>query len=251
LEELALEFAATDLALLIMRLFGDSVVISAVPDPNTSMIQRGTKNIMYPAAKRIAGKLCDLPTLHSRIFVSSPQKLLPVVQLHISRTENCPVELGGQNSEVFLANPHMSNLKAIQQNGRGLTSVPDWILQTSSLTRLSLRKNRIALLSRDVCQYPLLKCLDLSENELVALPPEIGLLTALQSLLLAFNHLSILPRTFGLCVNIESLDLKGNKLTNVPFFFTRFVRLTRLDFTNNVLQVCVLYDFDAVISSFL
>jgi Leucine-rich repeat (LRR) protein len=131
----------------------------------------------------------------------------------------------------------MSNLHAIQQNGRGLSGIPDWVLQTSTLTRLSLRKNRIALLSQEIAQLPHLKCLDFSENQLVSLPPEIGLLTELQSVLLAFNHLTTLPRTFSLCVNVESLDLKGNKLTSIPFFFTRFVRLARLDMTNNVLQV--------------
>ncbi len=131
----------------------------------------------------------------------------------------------------------MSNLQAVQQNGRALVGIPDWVLQTSSLTRLSLRKNQIALLSREISQLPLLKYLDFSENQWVALPPEIGLLTELQSVLLAFNHLCVLPRTLSLCVNIESLDLKGNKLTNVPFFFTRFVRLSRLDYTNNALQV--------------
>lgn len=138
----------------------------------------------------------------------------------------------------------MSNQQSIQQNGRGIISIPQWILQTSNLTRLSLRKNQIALLSNEISQLPHLKHLDFSENQLVALPPEIGLLTELQNLLLAFNNLSILPRTFSLCVNVESLDLKGNKLTNVPFFFTRFVRLARLDMTNNVLQVtfgCILF----------
>lgn len=130
----------------------------------------------------------------------------------------------------------MSNVQVVQQNSRGLIGVPDWVLQTSTLTRLSLRKNQIALLSRDIAQLPLLKHLDFSENQLMSLPPEIGLLTELQSVLLAFNHLSVLPRTLSLCVNIESLDLKANKLTAIPSFFTRFVRLARLDLANNVLQ---------------
>ena len=127
-------------------------------------------------------------------------------------------------------------MQIVQENSKSLRSIPNWVLETTSITRLSLRKNNISLVPNDIAQLSHLKRLDLSENQLYSIPAEVGFLTCLEILQLANNHISSLPRTLGKCFNLQILDVKANKITAIPHFFTRLVSLLRLDVSHNALS---------------
>ena len=127
-------------------------------------------------------------------------------------------------------------VQTVQENSRNLKSIPAWVLEIPTITRLSLRRNNISLIPTDIAQLSQLKRLDLSENQLYSIPAEVGFLTGLEILQLASNHISALPRTLGKCVNLQILDIKANKLTALPHFFTRLASLRQLDASHNALQ---------------
>jgi len=118
-----------------------------------------------------------------------------------------------------------------------LRTVPDWILDKTELTRLSLRQNQIPVLPSSIGVLVMLEDLDVSENELLSIPPEIGHLIHLKALHASANQLSALPKSLCNCVKLRTMVLSRNGLTRMPAWLASLTALRRLDIAENRFQL--------------
>jgi internalin A len=117
----------------------------------------------------------------------------------------------------------------------GITSLPDWLGNVTSLTDLDLSGNRLADLPDWLGNLISLTDLDLSGNRLIALPDSLGNLTSLTKLDLSSNQLIALPDSLGNLTSLTDLDLSSNQLIALPDSLGNLTSLTGLDLSSNQL----------------
>mmetsp|Transcript_4878 Transcript_4878/g.11665 ORF Transcript_4878/g.11665 Transcript_4878/m.11665 type:complete len:378 (+) Transcript_4878:394-1527(+) len=130
-------------------------------------------------------------------------------------------------------------LKHIKLANRGLTFVPQFVLEVSDVKSIDLGYNKITVLPSDLTLscFHTLKSLVLWNNLLVSLPPEIVRCTNLTDLKLGNNHLPNLPEHLGRLTSLNKLDVSGNRITIVPSTLSHLVDLSLLDFSRNSLSM--------------
>ncbi|KAK7386566.1 hypothetical protein VNO78_26899 [Psophocarpus tetragonolobus] len=94
--------------------------------------------------------------------------------------------------------------------------LPDSVGKLSSLIKLDLSENRIAVLPSTIGGLSSLTSLDLHSNKIAELPECVGDLVNLVYLNVGGNQLSSVPASLGRLVRLEELDLSSNQLSTLP-----------------------------------
>lgn len=116
-----------------------------------------------------------------------------------------------------------------------ITELPRSLTLMSSLTCLSLTKNKLHRLHPDVFYGKIsstLKTLDMSHNQIDFLPASICLLTRLETLDVRNNKLQRLPITLRRLTDLKNLIVSHNQLPSLPSSVME-MRLTKLSFMGN------------------
>ena len=110
---------------------------------------------------------------------------------------------GGKKLSLRLSNLRSFNMSVIEDS--------------SHLTHIDLRNNRLSTLPDQLCDLPSLKELRLDYNFLSALPARLNLLQKLEYLSASQNSLKSIPgNLFELRDNLKHLVLNDNKIGVVP-----------------------------------
>jgi len=173
------------------------------------------------------------PLLISLLLLLNGCSIVEVVQSTKSTTVNLsrhhlsefPEELRGR-----------SDIKVLRLYHNKIDSIPDWIMELSSLEKLYLSRNDISYISPEIRQLKNLKILYLAYNELDSLPEEIGDLSNLEQLYLNNNHLVYLPDAISRLESLKSLNLSYNQLRAVPAELGEVHTLESLDLSRNFLD---------------
>lgn len=97
-----------------------------------------------------------------------------------------------------------------------LTELPKEIFLFENLQELNLTKNKIYYFPKNLDQFKYLQILNFSNNRLATIPKEIGNLTNLKKLILNQNSFAYLPEEIGALKKLELLDLWGNEISHLP-----------------------------------
>ena len=130
-------------------------------------------------------------------------------------------------------------LQHIKLSNRGLTFVPQFVMQVQNIRSIDLGYNKLTVMPSDLtihCEKTL-KSLVIWNNFLVSLPPEIVRCTNLTELKLGNNHLPNLPENLGRLTTLNKLDVSGNRIAALPSTLSHLVDLTLLNISRNSLQV--------------
>lgn len=100
---------------------------------------------------------------------------------------------------------------ALDLSGKGLTKIPEYVFNRTSLEKLDVSDNKITgAIQGEIRFLENLKELDLSNNLMTGVPAEIGRLPKLEILDLSDNKLTGLPNELGNLSNLKTLDISGN-----------------------------------------
>ncbi|KAL6774302.1 hypothetical protein ACKKBG_A24475 [Auxenochlorella protothecoides x Auxenochlorella symbiontica] len=126
----------------------------------------------------------------------------------------------------------LRNARVLDAAGNNLQSIPDWVLEASSLKRLLLQSNALRHLPSGLSQLRSLRVLNLANNALTHLPDLQGLVL-LQVLTLSQNHLEEVDPSIGCLTALTQLDVSGNKLTRLPPTLGKCMALTEVLASDN------------------
>lgn len=111
----------------------------------------------------------------------------------------------------ILNNNSNSQDKNLDLSNQGLTSVPSYVFNQTSLEELNVSHNSLTgAIQSQIGQLKNLKVLNASYNRMTGVPAEIGQLQNLQVLDLSYNQLTGLPNELGNLKNLQTLNLSGN-----------------------------------------
>lgn len=130
----------------------------------------------------------------------------------------------------------MSRLAVIAAPNNMLDSLPPALVEATSLTKMDLQNNRLAVLPAHI--FPGLRSLtelNVSQNKIQVLPPEIGHLARLKLLYLRENCLRTLPAALAACTSLVELHAGFNQLSSVAGELGNLAELRVLELRNNLL----------------
>jgi Leucine-rich repeat (LRR) protein len=110
-----------------------------------------------------------------------------------------------------------------------LKVMPKEILQFKNLQYLDLSKNSIKELPPEIGDLKNLQYFSISKNDLEGFAPEIGKLTNLRWLIMNQNEMSLLPPQIGDLTKLEYLDLWSNNLDHFPDELKNLKKLKTMD----------------------
>lgn len=110
-----------------------------------------------------------------------------------------------------------------------LTQIPKEVFLLKNLERLDLSRNRISVIPDELSSLKNLRELDLSKNELTQISPAVGELENLIVLRLYLNNITALPAQLGQLTKLEVLDIWGTELEYFPDELARLTSLKVLD----------------------
>ncbi|KAG3007959.1 hypothetical protein PC119_g14385 [Phytophthora cactorum] len=158
--------------------------------------------------KKLPQELLELATLRTLDLTGNKLSELPSQLNDLKALKMLKV-----SSNVLDALPDLSKLEALTTlvlDGNALEDIPNAL--PPSLTKLSLKGNRLRLVPRSVLELPQLQELDLSDNALETLPSNLGEMQELQELNVDGNKLSELPAALGRCGKLKVLSARRNLL---------------------------------------
>ncbi|MGL4597972.1 MAG: leucine-rich repeat domain-containing protein [Bacteroidia bacterium] len=120
---------------------------------------------------------------------------------------------------------------------REFTSIEEAMKNPEQVIRLSLRKQRLKTIPKEVYLFPNLQYLDLSKNQIEEVSDSIGMLTNLQVLILSKNKIQGLPRELGDLYNLRILNINQNELMALPPQIGKLKKLEILDLWSNNLSM--------------
>jgi hypothetical protein len=153
-----------------------------------------------------------------------------------------PVE-GFEDPDTDLLLAISSLLLAETECARGfheLTSVPNWVLSISTLTKLTLCDNELEVLPTSIGKaLPMLETLNVGGNRIASkgLPDSLGSLAALSLLDVSDNLLTHLPDCLLKCCKLSVLVAHHNQLHVLPDQMNTLPSLQLLDVSNNLLSM--------------
>ncbi len=102
--------------------------------------------------------------------------------------------------------------KVLNLSGRGLTNIPSYVFNQTSLEELNVSNNFLTgAIQSQIGQLKNLKILNASNNQMTGVPAEVGQLQNLRVLDLSNNKLTGLPNELGNLKNLETLNLSRNQ----------------------------------------
>jgi len=124
-------------------------------------------------------------------------------------------------------------------SARGLTEIPEAVLNLSELRTLQLRNNQINKIPEVISNLKNLTILGLNNNHIEEIPESLLCLTSLEKLHLRNNRIKNLPSKITNLTNLKLtvLDISGNQITEIPEIFERLPKLRELDLRRNPLPI--------------
>jgi internalin A len=110
----------------------------------------------------------------------------------------------------------VSDLRILQVAHCSLFTVPDWIIEFTSLEELVIYDNPLTDFPIKITEMTSLRRLIINDAKLAAVPPEIGRLSQLEALGLANNNIDELPVEICNLKDLKALDLGANRLGSLP-----------------------------------
>lgn len=105
---------------------------------------------------------------------------------------------------------------SINLSNQGLTKVPEYIFNQTSLEELDLSNNRLTgAIQSQVGNLKNLKTLKANNNLMTGIPAEIGQLQSLEVLDLSNNQITGLPYELGNLKNLKILNISGNNYSKL------------------------------------
>jgi Leucine-rich repeat (LRR) protein len=115
--------------------------------------------------------------------------------------------------------------KVVDLSNKGLSGIPDYVLNDPSIELLDLSRNKIKTLPHGLYKMKGLRALILEENPVTSLPDDLSQLTALQYLNLNYSKFSELPVGIYTIPNLTELTLFLSKIQRVPKGLSRLKHL--------------------------
>ncbi len=120
---------------------------------------------------------------------------------------------------------------------REFTSIEEAMKNPEQVVKLSLRKQRLKSIPKEVYLFPNLQYLDLTKNQIEEVSDSIGMLHNLQVLILSKNKIQGLPREIGDLSNLKILNINQNELVALPPQIGKLKKLEILDLWSNDLSM--------------
>jgi len=117
----------------------------------------------------------------------------------------------------------MNSEEEIELDHKGLSEVPEYVLEKVFLKKLSLYNNKLSSLPETFGKLTTLQTLWISYNQLKSLPESFKCLTALQKLYLNYNQLISLPVSLIRLCNLQSLYVSNNPIEYTSPVLLRFI----------------------------
>jgi Leucine-rich repeat (LRR) protein len=114
--------------------------------------------------------------------------------------------------------------------------VLDRLGELTTLTKLTLTKNKVTEFPPSLEKLWCLKILEIDYNRIWSIPDYIGNMTSLRTLSCAGNRLTLLPDTICTLPKLTALDIKVNNITELPFYFGNITTLTKLNASSNSIE---------------
>lgn len=143
------------------------------------------------------------------------------------------IAYGNGISEVPDWIENLSSLEDLDLSENELTNLPDALGRISTLRRLFLGKNSITELPEHLFQLQNLVFLDLSSNNISDIPDAIQGLRAVREIDLRNNQISTMSEKIGKLKNLTTLDLSSNRLKRLPNTVGGMTGLIRLNASSN------------------
>ena len=129
----------------------------------------------------------------------------------------------------------LSSLQILKLSNNQLTSIPAILGRLTNLRELHLDFNQLTFVPDSLGQLTNLQILHLNNNQLTSVPASLGQLSSLAHLYLYINQLTTVPDSLGQLIELRSLNLGFNRLTSIPDSFGQLTNLTMLVLTYNQL----------------
>ena len=127
----------------------------------------------------------------------------------------------------------LTSLRELDLTGNELTDLPEFLVGLATLTKLQLAANRLTSLPEWLADLTEVSELDLSANNLTSLPESIENLKGLTALYLSGNGLTDMPSWIGSLTDLTKLHVAGNRLTKLPESLSQLDRLIELSLGGN------------------
>ena len=192
-------------------LFYLPIEIENLPNLKTIILDDQMPPKMLAALKqRLGDKLIVVPIDTAREMDWSSDYFLSI-------EDRLKQDFSNEKWENDLKAKELRLLESISLAKNALTKIPKQIFACSKLKFLNLSKNELkGKLNRRIVQLKQLESLDLAGNYLNKLPCSIGRMKALKRLDLSFNCLHELPKTISNLKDLEYLSIANNPIEILP-----------------------------------
>ena len=117
-----------------------------------------------------------------------------------------------------------------------IEEIDDDIRHFTKLTRLALNDNKIATVSKRICECTNINWIDLTRNKLRILPDEFGDLTKITGLGLSENNFETIPKAIYKLVNLRKFGFFSNQITYISPDIKFLTTLVKIDLSNNKIK---------------
>ncbi len=211
-------------------------------DTNFAIIQFDTVTYKIHPLDLSENRLCNLPTaLKNWAQAFDPgweSKQYCAEYLNDSAViRNVLNSLGLQDSSLSVySRPSAGRIQTLRLVNKGLTLVPEALMQLTGLTSLFLDSNQLSTLPSTFSQLSNLKALSLMKNNFMTFPETITQLVNVKILVFSGNQIQALPNGVGNLRKMTTLVLNHNNLTTLPFEIGALNGLQILDIAANHLN---------------
>lgn len=127
----------------------------------------------------------------------------------ISRPDTKPTS---QSNTTGTDSP-VSGGKSVDLSGHQLTTLPDDVLQQTTITNLNVSNNQMTTLPAAISNLTNLEVLNVENNRLQTFPSEISKLTKLREIHANNNRMENLPDSLSTMTWLKVLDISGNSIS--------------------------------------
>jgi len=146
---------------------------------------------------------------------------------------NSKVVVGINQFKDYCDHGKIQDIKHINLDGWGLTSLPQEVFELTNLKSLSLEFNELTEIPDEISNLVSLRHLHLDYNSLKTLPESIGRLSSLKSLSIIHNDISYLPESLKDLKSLKYIYVRGTNINQTP----KFLRAIRFDKLNETIYL--------------
>lgn len=127
----------------------------------------------------------------------------------------------------------IQEIKHVNLDGWGLTSIPQEVFELTNLKSLSLEFNQLTEIPSEISNLSSLTRLYLNYNLIETLPESIGKLSSLKGISIVHNNISQLPESLKDLKNLKHIFVRGTNISRAP----NFLKAARFDKINETIYL--------------